>query len=221
MSSIHNYVKAKECCEEAIAISKEIGIRHLENKCLLTLGEVLFEEGEYVKAEEHCRKSLAISENIRTVFGQYLTLEALARLKLQEGKNKEATSYLLASIDKCEKMRGSLRENDQWMISFLERQISPYRDLCRLLCENKNPTLALYVSELGKARALADLMSAQYSVKIRLSANAQSWTDIESIMDRELNCSCLCVSYSPGSITISTKTVLHYKGYSPSFSAQD
>ena len=47
------------------------------------------------------------------------------------------------------------------------------------------------------ARALADLMSAQYSV---LSANPQTWTDIESIMDRELNCSCLCVSFSPGSI---------------------
>ena len=198
--SLHNYVKAKECCEEAIAISREIGGRFSETLCLVTLGDVLFGEGEYVKAEEHYRKSLVISEEIRTVVTQYLSLKALAHLKLQEGKNEEATSYLFASIDKCEKMRGSLRENDQWKISFLERQISPYRRLCTLLCESKNPIPALHVSEFGRARVLADLLSAQYSVKNRLSANPQTWTDIESIMGRELNCSCLCVSYSPGSI---------------------
>ena len=131
---------------------------------------------------------------------QYLTLEALACLKLQEGKNKEATSYLLASIDKCGKMRDSLRENDQWKISFLDSTISPYNSLCRLLCEDKNPTLALYVLELGKARALADLMSARYSVKNPVSTNPQTWSGIASVMDKEVNCSCLYVSYSPGSM---------------------
>ena len=198
--SLHNYSEAKECCEEAITISREIGERFLETACFITLGNVLFQEGEYVKAEEYYRKSLAISEDIRTARLQYVSLEALARLKLQEGKNEEATSYLLASIDKCEKMRDSLRENDQWKISFLEGMISPYRRLCTLLCESKNPKPALHVSERGRARALADLMSAQYSVKNRLSANPQTGTDIESIMESELNCSCLYVSYSPGSI---------------------
>ena len=198
--SIHNYVKAKECCKEAIAISKEIGHRELEAKCFLTLGNVLFEEGEYVKAEAHYRKSLAISGDIGHIFLQYLLFKTIARLRLQEGKNEEATSYLYACIDKCEKMRDSLRENDQWKISFLDSKISPYSSLCTLLCENKNSKPALYVSELGKARALADLMSAQYSVKNQLSADPQTWSGIESIMDKEVNCSSLCVSYSRGSI---------------------
>ena len=93
-------------------------------------------------------------------------------------------------------MRGSLRDNDHWKISFADSNISSYHNLCRLLCEIGNPQPALYVSELGKARALADLMSAHYSVKIQVSANPQTWFGIESIMDKERNCSCLYVSYS-------------------------
>ena len=65
-----------------------------------------------------------------------------------------------------------------------------------MLCLTGNPEQALCVSELGKARALADLMSAQYAVKNQVSANPQTWAGIETIMDRERNCSCLYVSYS-------------------------
>ena len=38
-------------------------------------------------------------------------------------------------------------------------------------------------------------MSAQYSVMSQVSANPETWAGIETIMDRELNCSCLYVSY--------------------------
>ena len=93
-------------------------------------------------------------------------------------------------------MRGSLRDNDHWKISFTDSNMSSYHSLCRLLCQTGNPQSALYVLELGKARALADLMSAQYSVKNQFSANPQTWSEIESIMDKERNCSCLYVSYS-------------------------
>ncbi|KAL9951647.1 hypothetical protein ACROYT_G044354, partial [Oculina patagonica] len=54
---------------------------------------------------------------------------------------------------------------------------------------------ALYVSELRRARALADLMSAQYSVENQISANRQSWVGIESVMDKELSSTCLYFSY--------------------------
>ena len=60
----------------------------------------------------------------------------------------------------------------------------------------------LYVSELGKARALADLMSAQYSVMSQVSANPETWAGFETIIDIERNCSCLYVSYSLGWIYI-------------------
>ena len=193
---IGSYLKAKECCEEAIAISKEIGQRQTQAHCYLALGHILFKEGEYDKADDYYKKSLAISEDIGDIQGHFYSLKALARVRLKEGKNQEATSYLLTAIEKCEKMRGSLRDNDHWKISFMDSNMSSYHNLCRLLCQTGNPQRALYVSELGKARALADLMSAKYSVKNQVSANPQTWSGIESIVDKERNCSCLYVFYS-------------------------
>ena len=159
MCSIGGYaVKVKEYCGKAIAISKEIGLRQ-------TQANVLFEEGEYDEADDYFKKSLAISEDIGNIAGHFHSHRVLVQVILKEGKIKKAVSYLLTAIEKCEKMRGSLRDNDHWKISFTDRNMSSYHDLCRLLCETGNPQPALCVSELGKARALADLMSAQYSVK--------------------------------------------------------
>ena len=111
----------------------------------LFLGHVLFEEGEYCKAEEHFKNSLAISHYIGDISGQFQSLQTLARVRFEEGKNQEATSYLLTAIAKCEKIRGSLRDNDQWKISFIDANMSSYHNLCRLLCETGNPQAALYV----------------------------------------------------------------------------
>ena len=196
MYSIGDRVKTKEYWKEAIAISKEIGHRKLEVDCCLFLGGVFFKDGECVKAEEQFSKSLKISKNIGDAAQQCISLVALAHLRLQKGKNQEATSYLLTAIQKCEKMRASLRDNDHWKISYTDSNILLYHTLCALFCQTGNPEKALYVSELGKARALADLMSARYSVMSQVSANPETWAGIETIMDRELSCSCLYVSYS-------------------------
>ena len=187
-------VKAKECYREAIALSKEIGQRKIQANCCLFLGHVLFDEGEYDKAEDLFKKSLAIYGDTDNIPGDLESLQGLAYVRLIKGKKQEATFYLLSAIEKCEKMRGSLRDNDHWKISFMDSNVSSYRFLCSLLCQTGNPEQALYVSELGKARALADLMSAQYSVKNQVSANPETWSGIESIMER--NCSCLYVSFS-------------------------
>ena len=173
---IGDCVKAKKYFEEAVTISKEIGNRPTEANCCFLLGEVLFQEGKNVNAEKQFGMSLAISEDTGHVFEQYKSLVALARLRLKDKRRKEATSYLQMAIEKYEKMRGCLPNNDQWKILFSGTEISSYRTLCILLLECGNPEPALYVSELGKARALADLMSAKYSVKNQVSANPQTWT---------------------------------------------
>ena len=197
LNSIGGYaVKAKEYYGEAMSISKEIGLRQTEARCYFNLGHVLLEEGEYDKAKEHFKKSLEVFEDIGHIYGSFESLQALAYVRSQEGNNQEATSYLLSAIEKCEKIRASLRDNDHWKISFTDQNMLSYSNLCRLLYHTGNPEKALYVSELRKARALADLMSAQYSVKNQVFANPQAWSGIESIMGKERDCSCLYVSYS-------------------------
>ena len=211
--SIGDRVKAKEYCEQAIAISKEIGHQAIEASCCLLSGKVLLKDGEHVKAQEYFMKSLQISEDIGNISSLFQSLCGLARLRVQEGRNQEATSYLLASIEQCEKIRGSLQDNDQWKISFSDSKISPYRDLCTLFFKTENPEPALYVLELGKARALADLMSAKYSVKNQVSANPETWSGIESIVVRERNC-CLYLSYSSNSMyfwILKRSGVMHFR----------
>ena len=97
-------------------------------------------------------------------------------------------------------MRDSLRNNDRFKICSSDRNIRSYRDLSAMLCAAGKPTEALYVSELSKARALADLMSAQYSVENRLSANPRTWVDIEGIVAKDCSRTCVYVSYHIDSI---------------------
>lgn len=119
----------------------------------------------------------------------------LARLKMKEGKIQEAISYYFSGIAKWEEMRGYLRDNDEFKISFSDKIIHSYRDLSVLLCAIGNPTQGLYVSEQSRARALADLMLAQYSVATKVPTNPRTWAGLEDIVGKKCNSTCLYISY--------------------------
>ncbi|XP_078354525.1 uncharacterized protein LOC144639152 isoform X3 [Oculina patagonica] len=194
--TIGDYNKAREFLEKALTISKEIGDRKREALVSSNLGFLFEFLGEYVEAEENHKTALAISEEIGDVKEQPKLLCNLGFVMLQAGKIQEALSYLLPSIQKCENMREFLRDNDQFKISFSHENDYVYWVLTAFFCAAGNPNRALYVSELCRARALADLMSAKYSVKNQISANPQSWVGIESVMDKEpTRCTCLYFSY--------------------------
>ena len=65
-----------------------------------------------------------------------------------------------------------------------------------MFCDAGNPKDALNVAELGRARALADLMATQYSAEKRISADPKSSTGVENVMKKESNSTCLYISYS-------------------------
>ena len=141
-----------------------------------------------------------LSEKIGDTEKQAQSLQIIgSTLGMKEGKIEEAISYFLSDIEKCEQMRGSLpRQRSSLRFPSADRNIHSYSDLSMLLCVNGNPIKALYVSELSRARALADLMSAQYSVEnqifIVILAHGLS---LESVVAKECNRTCLYVSYNP------------------------
>jgi len=192
---IRNFIPAKECLEKALATSKEIGYKKLEAAGSLTYGTLLFYQDEYVRGEEYIKNGLVLSKQIGAIEVEYRCLQMMAHLRLKEGKIQEALSYFLSGIEKCEKMLGSLHDDDQFKISFLDLNINSYRELSTLLCVIGNATEALYALELSKARALADLMSARYSVENKNSANPTSFAGIEGVVAKECNRTCLYVSY--------------------------
>jgi len=58
-----------------------------------------------------------------------------------------------------------------------------------------NPKFSLYAAELGRARALADLMATQYSAEIHISADPQTWIGIENVMKKQNNCTLFYIPY--------------------------
>ena len=198
--AVGNTITAKEYYENALTISKETGNREREADGYFCLGYFFFRQSEDDRAEEYINKALALYEEIGYIKGQFKSLTFMAYIRMKEGEIQEAISYLLSGIEKCEKIRGSLRDNDQFKISFSDDNIDSYRNLSMLLCIIGNPTEALYVHELSRARALADLMSARYSLENKISADPRTWAGLEGIVAKECNRTCLYVSYHFDSI---------------------
>ena len=198
--AVGNFIKAREHFEKVLAISKETGNKVLEAAGCSNLGGLLINQAEHEQGEKYIEKALALSETVGDIEAQLKPLQMMAYLRMKEGKIQGAISYFLSVIEKSEEIRGFLRDNDQFKISFSDHNIRPYKYLSMLLCVNGNPTEALYVSELSKARALADLMAAQYSMENQILANPRTLSDIDDIVAKNCNRTCLCVSYHNDSV---------------------
>ena len=193
--SLGDNFKAKMFFQKALAIATEIGHKQLEAFCYLHLGKAFYSLDEYVTGEEYLKKALSISKDIRHSEAEVECYCYLSLTKLSQEKFQEAHCYLLRSIERCEDMRGFNTDNDEINISVAERNDFPYKKLTELLCATRKANYALYVAELGRARALADLMATQYSAETQISVNPQSWICIENVMTKQTNCTCLYISY--------------------------
>ena len=194
--SLGDCKKAKEYFEKALAIEMEIGVREREATCYHKLGNVYRSLGEYDVAEEYLEKARSISSDIGNTTMEFKILCSFSFLKLSQSKLQEAYLYLDQCIEKYEKLRNSLQENDQFKISLLEAHGTlPYKLLSFLLCATRNPRDALYVEELGRARVLADCMAGKFSLENHISVNPESWFGIEKIVNKERNCDFLYISY--------------------------
>jgi len=117
-------------------------------------------------------------------------------------------------MNRSETLRTFLRDNDDFKVSSSDVRSFPYRNLSAFYCFEGNPNHALYVLELARARALADLMVTQYSLESQISADPQSWIGIENIMKREINSSCLYISYHGYDLffwVLKTSGIIHFR----------
>ena len=188
--------KAKEHFEKALTLEIEIGNRQVEGACYTSLGHLYTRLGENVKAEEYHEKSFSISKNIGALEMEWMCSYNLACGKRLGKKSQEAFSYLFNSIKTSEVCRGLLKDNDKFKILHSDKNMVSLKLLSKLFFDAGNPKKALYAEELGRARALSDLMAAQYSVESHISADPQSWTGTENFVNLESDCTCLYISYT-------------------------
>ena len=192
------YEKAEEHINKALKIKQEIGEKQGEAWCYGLLGNLSRSLGRHTKAKKHHKKALDISRTISDISEEAEWHLQLANDTIYEGNvglQHEVVSNLSASINKCEKMRSFLGHNDQFKISLFESRSGSYQLLSTQLCVSGKEKEAVCVLELGRARALADLIAGQHSAQQQLPVNPPSWADIERIMKKESNCSCLYISY--------------------------
>ncbi|PFX13015.1 Tetratricopeptide repeat protein 28 [Stylophora pistillata] len=146
-------------------------------------------------AEEYFKKALTLSRDIGHKCYELKCLCNLSVMKLLQFDTKEACSFLFQSIEVFDTLRGSLKDSDQFKTSFLEEHgASPYKLLSQLLSKTGKLEDALYVEELRRARGLAELMAAWYSVEEPISGNPKSWCDIQNIVSKERSPACLYIS---------------------------
>ena len=192
--SLGQYDEAKEYLEKGLGIRKQIGDKEGEAADYGNLAVLYSSVGEFVTAEYYSEMALSIARDIKDLQKEFKILCLLTIVKLGQNKVEEAFTCLLLSMNKSESLRSFLRNNDDFKVSSADARYFPYRGLSAFFCAWGNPNHGLYVLELARARALADLMSSQYSVESQISADPQTWSGIENIMKKERNSSCLYIS---------------------------
>ena len=186
-------VKAKKHYEKALAISVKIGDREGEAASYVKLGNLCITNHDYTKAEEFLEKALSIAKEVQDFQIELSCHRNFVEAKILQGKTLEAFSFLYQSIQKCEDCRCFLKDNDEIKVLYSHAYNSAYKTLSKLFCDAGNPDKALYVEELGRARALSDLIAAQYSVERQISADPRSWTGIENVINLPSDSACLYI----------------------------
>ena len=192
-SHLGEYVKAKEHSEKALAIAEKIGDRAVEASYYLTLGEIFLSSGEHVKSKECLEKALVLGRMRGNVERESFCDMLLSMCMFKEGNISEGKSNVFASLNKIEGIR-RLQVHDKFKIAYFDRMVSDYRWHSTFLCNVDFLYEGFCIEEFGRARALTDLMAARYSVESEISVSVQTWDDIESIVKKECNCTCLYIS---------------------------
>ncbi|XP_020606616.1 tetratricopeptide repeat protein 28-like [Orbicella faveolata] len=213
-TSLGEYDKAKEYLEKSLAISIRIGHKEGEAAVYGNLGTLFAFLGEYIMAEDYIQSALSITRDIEDLEKEFKILCLLTVVKLFQNKIQEAFDCLFLGMKNSECLRRFLGDNDDFKVLSSDVHDFPYRNLSAFLCFGENPNHALYVLELARARALADLMASQYSVESHISADPQSWIGIENIMKKESNSSCLYISYYDNDLffwVLKTSGIIHFR----------
>ena len=194
--SLHGqFVKAVQYLRESLLIAKETGRKDAEIFCYLNLGGAYADLGEYAEAKENIEKALKISKETGEVERQVACHYNLACVMIYEGKTDESISYLFSSIQNCEDLRSLLGDHDTHKVSLLDKHFTPYQVLSKVFCQRGDYVKALCVLELGRARALTELMSTQYFAGKQITIDQQSWMGIERIIKKGSNFTVLYISY--------------------------
>jgi CHAT domain-containing protein len=150
-----NLTQAEELLQQALAIQRKVGARPNEAMALHTLGQVYMAQGKTVEAQEALQQSFAIAQSVGARTIQAETLAELGRLF--QSQPELAIVFYKQAVNTYESIRQNLRTlSQEQQQSYTETVADTYRQLAKLLIEQKRLPEAQAVIELLKLRELRD-----------------------------------------------------------------
>ena len=199
-SKLGDHEKAVEYLKKELAIILEIGCRAEIILVYLELGFQFCYLVKFIKAEEYLERALLLNSISESRFLKHFIFAALTVVKFSLSKTQEAHSYLLQSIELFEKFRDFNQHNEQLSIPLLEKY-HLHKIFSFMLFKGGSPREAFSAEELGRARALADLIAAKNSPGVNhISADLQSLSGVKKLINNGSNCTYLYLSYHDRSI---------------------
>jgi CHAT domain-containing protein len=154
-----NYARAIEYHQQSLAIAREIKDLYSEGKSLNNLGIAYDALDNYAKAIEYHQQSLLIKREIKDRSGEGQSLNNLGVALLKSNNLTKAERTLFEGIEIWESLRAQLGNNDTNKVSIFEEQARTYVALQQVLIAANKPTVALEISERGRARAFVEQLA--------------------------------------------------------------
>lgn len=170
LSHLGQYERAAEYFRQDIAVAQERGDPLVESEALGNLAAPLIEQSRYSDAIPLLVRSRDLARVIGYRRGEGIALRNLGFAQLRSGQVGAAEASLRQAIAVQEALGGQTAAIDRFNVSLFETQRDAYRILQAVLVAQNRPEAALEVSERGRARALADLLSRRGTVSSPLSS---------------------------------------------------
>ena len=191
-SSLGEYRKAIRYNKDALAISREINVKDGEMVFNYNLGLIYFLQEELEKASDCLTKALSVAKIIKDSRTESLCYCYIAYVWLIRNNVERAFWYLSASIKALERTSILHGESENFQIGFADQHNEPYRLMVVVLLKLGNIDQALSVSELGRARSLAQRMETRYSAQPSPGFDPFQWIDHKNVVQKK---SCICLSF--------------------------
>jgi CHAT domain-containing protein len=153
-----NLVKALDYFQRSLKIHEELKIKRSIELILRSIADIYYRQGDYQRAIEATERAIALSEELGQLVGRNEAYTTMGQALVAMGQRDRAEKAFSEAIKIIEERRhftaGGARDEER---SF-EGQISPYREMVKLLVSRNRLSEALSFAERSKARVLLDVL---------------------------------------------------------------
>ncbi|WP_225886713.1 CHAT domain-containing protein [Leptolyngbya sp. PCC 6406] len=184
-NSLGQYNRAIDFYEQQLAITREIGDRAVEGRALGNLGAAFYSLGQYDRALEQFGQAVALFNQLGARAEEAVFLSNIGVLLNDRDQPELAITFLKASVDIRESIRGDIRQLDRDLQqTFTDTIASDYRILADLLLEQDRVLEAQEVLDLLKLQELEDYQLRNVRGTEETRQGISFWPPEQEILDR-------------------------------------